>query len=434
MSQEQTLSQRSGSGVGAAAIASPSSLPDVNAETYPFEYVQYLLDQTADFNIFAIPDPQHAETATLTPDDPSDYFGLNGGYGISLRCSLHQFDSLIHSPSTDSGLLVTEAVGESTGTFSCRCFFGPDDSKWSPGQLPPPIIFDPWRSQRFVMLGTEFSFGGSDRFQGYGIGRTFPVTVNGRPELLVGGVGNIMDGFGKLSGLNGTFVLTGRLTSALGFLGNITCRVVDAYGYMNGDREVSPLTAIRDPDTASTFVLLRGQKQDKSVKTTYGPSPGGGLVSLITPSQIRAVQCSFSSRGGGGVHTEKRVGQVVGNMDADVYFDLLAPPGTAQAPVPFTTEENYRFMDRNGQIVGTITTGVVEGISFNLKFPAAPGQAGVRFAGFGPITSGTGPFEGIQGMLTVNSLIGIAPHALSLLHVLQILDPDGKFRRTSRAD
>jgi hypothetical protein len=432
MSQEQVSSQRS-KGAGAAAIASPPSLPDVNAQTYPFEYVQYLLDQTADFNIFAVPDPQHAEAATLTPDDPSDYFGLNGGYGMSLRCRLHHFDSLI-SPDADTGLLVTEAVGESSGTFSCRCFFSPDNFTWSPGRLPPPVIYDPWRSQRFVMLSPEFSFGGGDSFQGYGIGRTFPATVNGRPEVLVGGVGNIMDGFGKLSGLNGTFVLTGTLTSPLGFVGNITCRVVDPYGYINGDREVSSLTAIQDPDPASTFALLRGQKQDKSVKTTYGPSPGGGLVSLITPSQMRAIQCSFSSRGGGGVHTERRVGQVVGSMDAEVFFDLLAPPGTAQAPVPFTTREHYRFIDREGQIAGTITAAVVEGISFDLKFPGAPGQAGVRFAGFGPITGGTGPFEGIQGMLTVNSLIGIAPHALSLVHVLHILDPDGKFRRTSRAD
>jgi hypothetical protein len=32
--------------------------------------VQYLLDQTANFNMFAVPDAKYAETATLTPDDP----------------------------------------------------------------------------------------------------------------------------------------------------------------------------------------------------------------------------------------------------------------------------------------------------------------------------------------------------------------------------
>jgi len=432
MSQEQPSSQTAGSGLGTTSIVSPASLPDVNAETYPFEYVQFLLDQTADLNIFVIPDPEHPDTATLTPDDPSDYFGLNGGYGISLRCAIHHFDSVIQNPSRDTGLPVTEIVGEAAGTFEARCFFS-DDLHWSPGKLPPPAIYDPWRSQRFVMLGTEFSFG-SDKVQGYAIGRTFPVNVNGQPELLVGGVGNIVDGFGKLSGLDGTFVLTGKLTPALGFLGNITCRLVDPYGYVNGDRELSTTTEIPNPDPASVFVLLRGEKHDKSVETTYGPPPGGGQVSLITPSQLRAVHCGFSSRGGGGIRTERRFGQVVGNMVADVYFDLLAPPGTAQAPVPFTTNETYQFTNREGQIVGTLTTGVVEGISFKLKFPAAPGQAGVRFAGFGPITGGTGSFEGVQGMLTVNSLIGIAPHALSLLHVLYILDPEERFRHTGGVD
>ena len=123
------------------------------------------------------------------------------------------------------------------------------------------------------------------------------------------------------------------------------------------------------------------------------------------------------------------VGPVVAEMEADVAFNLMAPPGTAERPVPFTTNEVYTFLDADGQNAGTILAGVVEGISFDLKFPAAPGQPGVRFAGFGPITGGTGQFEGAKGMLTVNSLIGIAPHTLSLLHVLYLADPHQAFRR-----
>jgi hypothetical protein len=78
--------------------------------------------------------------------------------------------------------------------------------------------------------------------------------------------------------------------------------------------------------------------------------------------------------------------------------------------------------------VGKINCGVVEGQSFDLKFPQAPGQPGVRFAGFGPITGGSGVFSQVRGMLTVNSLIGISPHALSLMHVLHIVDPGRSFR------
>jgi len=46
------------------------------------------------------------------------------------------------------------------------------------------------------------------------------------------------------------------------------------------------------------------------------------------------------------LHTEMKVGQVVANMEANVIFNLQAPPGTAEAPVPFTTQELYTFIDR----------------------------------------------------------------------------------------
>ena len=116
-------------------------------------------------------------------------------------------------------------------------------------------------------------------------------------------------------------------------------------------------------------------KKNKNVKTTFGPPPGGGLVSLITPSEMRSVQYQYDIMPGRGPRAEMIVG------------DVLGP-----------------------------------------TFPDGPQQPGVRFAGFGPIQGGTGFFAGVQGMLTVNSLIGISPHALSLMHVLHIIDPDGKYR------
>ena len=40
----------------------------------------------------------------------------------------------------------------------------------------------------------------------------------------------------------------------------------------------------------------------------------------------------------------------------------------------------------------------------------------------------TGVFAGAQGILTVNSLIGISPHTLSLMHCLHLVDPDRRYR------
>jgi hypothetical protein len=272
------------------------------------------------------------------------------------------------------------------------------------------------------MLDCGFAFSNSqDGFRGYGIGRTFPVTVHGRPKCLVGAVGNIMEGCGKFEALEGTYVLTGTITPDLGFLGSITCRVVDPDGKLRTERE--------DPDPEATFIVLRGVKKDATVKTTYGPPPGGGLVSLVTPAQMRSVQYNFTDQQRGGLRSNMQVGQVVvSEYTATVFFNLQAPPGTADAPVPFTTHEIYPFTDANGRPVGAITADISEGVSFGLRLPAAPRQPGVRFAGFGPIVEGTGVFTGVQGMLTVNSVIGIAPHTLSLMHVLHLIDPDGEFR------
>jgi hypothetical protein len=424
---------QSGHDVRGTATLSPP-LPDVNSETYPFDLVQYLLDQVAYLSMFAIPDPEHAETATLTPDDPDDWFGLNGGYGIDIRSVLHRFESTV-PPSLDMSLKVVQAVGEPAGTLRCRWLFSPDDFEWSPGQSPPPTLFDPWRYQSFVMLDCCFTFGsGQDGFHGYGMGRTFPMTVQGRPQLLAGAVGNLTEGFGKFEGLHGTYVCNGTITPLLGFLGNITCRVEDPESAVRTDKEIPALTSIPDPEPGVTTIVLRGEKRDRTIRTEYGPPPDTDLVTLVTPAQMRTAQFRFTDQGHAGLRSEMKKGQIVGELLATVTLDILAQPGTATTPNFFTTHNVYTFFDGKGQTVGTITAEVVLGRSFDLKFPAAPKQPGMRYGGFGPIVEGTGQFGGIQGLVSVNSAIGVAPHALSMLNMLRIVDPAGKFRLGSNRE
>ena len=414
------------------ASAPTLQLPDVNAETYPFEKVQYLLDEVANFNIFALPSADYRGARTLTPDNPQDFFGLNGGYGLAIHNDLHRFDANIRIASGETGLRVNQIVGESQGKLSGGWFFSPPDYKWNPDEMPPATIFDPWSEQSFVVYNNEFNFGDGNNFLVYGIGRTFPITVNGKPGTYVGAVGNVTRGFGKFSGLEGTFVLTGEITQQLEFVGQITCRLVDPFSRVRTDRELTGLNAVSKPFSGSTFVVMRGEKKDKTVKTTFGPPPGGNLVSLITPSQMRSAQFDFTKSGGGGIRTEMRIGQVIGTMDATVFFDLLAPPGTAASPVPFTTEEVYKFTDADGHLVGTLNARIVKGISFGLKFPKARVNRACVLRALVRSRAGRGNFEGARGVLTVNSLIGIAPHTLSLIHVLQIADPDGKYQLSGR--
>jgi len=407
------------------ASGSSRSLPDVNAQTYPYDLVQEMLDQTANISMFVVPVPGYLKHASLNPADTGDWFNLNGGYGLDLLSELHRFESTARISART--VKAPQNVGNATGKFHALCLFSPPDFRWNPNQMPPPWIFDPWRSQKFALQQCELTFGNGHTVRCYGIGRTFPITVNGGHVLMVGAVANIAKGTGKFEGREGTLILSGTITPEMGFMGNINLRVRDVQETLVTQNELAPLEAIRDPDRQATFIELRLVKKDKNVKTTFGPPPGDGRVSLITPSIMRSVQYSYVT-GARGPRTSMTVGEMLGPMEATVFFDLTAPPGTADSPVPFTTQELYTFTDGDDGNAGTISCGVVEGQSFGLKFPQAPGQPGVRFAGFGPIQGGTGPFAGVQGMLTVNSLIGIAPHALSLMHSLYIVDPTGKFR------
>jgi hypothetical protein len=403
------------------------ALPDVNAETYPYELVQHLLDRVANLSLFAVPEPHYAPNGSLLSGAPQDFFGLNGGYGIEFKSVLHRFDSLAQLAGRES-VKVGQAIGERVGSLRCRCLLSDGDPAWEPGKLPNPTMFDAWRSQRWVASDCSFAFDAENAFRGYGLCRTFPVPSAGQPQLVFGAVGNLVDGSGKFFGLEGTYTCNGTLTPDLGFMGSVTLRITDPDGRLRTERRIPEITAIPNPLPIDSYLVLRLEKKNRNVRTTYGPPPGGNLVSLVTPSQIRSVQYNFACEGGGGPRWDMVVGQVIGSMDANVIFDLLAPPGTADAPVPFSTDEIYRFYDDSGHVIGTIKAGVIVGESFQLKFAGAPGQPGVRFGGFGPIREGTGVFEGVQGLLSVNSVIGIAPHALSLLHVLHIVDPKGRFR------
>jgi hypothetical protein len=410
--------------------AEPRKPPiDVNVETYPYDVVQYLLDQTATFTWYATPVPGFFEEATLTPADPKDYFGINGGYGVHLNCDLHPFDSATSVPRGGAGLAVQQAAGAPIGRLRCILLFAPQAHAaplWHPGAEPAPAIFDRWRSQRFVLSNPEFTFYDDERFRGYGVGRTYPSAAAGPGELLFGAVGNVTQGTGAFANHEGLFAFCGRLTANLGFEGLITCRLPDPVGDLR--REESPeLEDTGAARGADTFILLHGQKKDRTVRTEFGPDPGPNLQSLVTPSQMRAVYYG-SARPGRALFASRTTGAVVCGMTADVHFNLNAPPGTAAAPGRFTTNEIYEFVDDCGRALGVVHAQVEEGISFGLRFPAAPGQPGVRFTGFGSVTGGTGAFADARGLLTVNSVIGIAPHALSLTHVLHLVGPRDRFR------
>src|SRR2546423_2002843 len=406
MNQQATPQAPSPSGAG---------LPDLNSGAYSFNFILDLLRQgTADFHFFAVPRP-----ATSRLSDGQDPYFVNGGFVLNICSDLHRINSEIRIPSASEGVRVTQSVGDAQGNLACRFTMAPQDFSWSPGREPKPVLYDRFRAQRFVMLDSEFTFGdGEDSFSGYGVGRTFPQVISGGPSVMAGAVGNITEGRGKFKGLQGTYALNGTITPEFGFRGSITLRVVDWNGSLKSETRIRPLDAMFDPE--ATYIVLHGQKKSQFEKSAYSFAPNGSLQGITAPAEWRSAEYNFSARGYKGLRSQVSVEQVVGNLDATIITNILAAPGTDNSPAAFTTQELYTFFDQNGCTLGTIRTGVVEGDSFNLVFPSASGQPGLRFAGHGPILGGTGAFEGASGMLTVNSFIGISPHVLWLLHVLRV--------------
>jgi hypothetical protein len=398
------------------------ALPDINHETYPFEVVQRLLDEAAYFNMYSLPRPSECHPLLDTASS-----GAVTGFKVGE--DLRRFSSRLNVPSAAQGLGAATQAGESIGSASHRWLLIPDGFAALPDLEPPRVALDISRSQRFVMLDSHFSFGeGDDGFIGFGTGATYPSSHNGQRQLLVAAVGNIMEGRGRFKRHEGTYTYCGRI-SARGFQGNLLLRVMDPEGTLRTDASLPTLQRIPDPEPGITYLVFRGQKRDRNQKTEYVFSSDGSITGLHVTQQLRDLQVDAAVLRGSQVRAAAQLGPEIGSMTAQITFNLLNPgaPGTGISPIPFKSYNTYTFFDREGKEIGTIEADGGEGRTFNLALPAAPGQRALRFGGFGPIVRGTGWFHGIEGLMTDNSVVGIAPHALATFYVLRINDPEGRF-------
>jgi hypothetical protein len=421
----QAVPRQSATGPAGGGTSAPSpSLPDINAETYPFETVLHLLDQAAFFNMYSVPDPQHTHAAILATGNPKDVIG------IEVREVLHRFDVIVQAPTRETGLRAVNTTRESVGEFSHRWMLIPDDFVASPDREPSPTLLDPSRSQRFAMLGGICKFGdGQDGFYGFGTGRTFPMTVNGRAQLLVGAVGDISEGFGKFKGHEGTYTYCGSIAPDRGFQGNLLCRVMDPTGSLRTESTLPYRGAVPGPEPELTYIVFRGQKKNRDDKTSYTFGPDGLPSGFKLGQELRIVDLDFTRQGREGLRSRVRVGEVIGEMQSQVFLNLLNPgaPGTGAAPIPFGSRNEFTFTDSEGRPIGSFTAQGGEGRTFNATLAGAPGQQALRFGAFQMLVNGTGELSGIQGLLTDNSIVGVAPHATSTVYTLCLIDPNGKY-------
>jgi hypothetical protein len=400
--------------VGPGAGKSPG--PNINAET-----LQRLVDEAAHFNMFSIPDSAGGSDVRIRATGRGD-----GVIGLRVSETLHRFDVSVQPPAPERPLRARNVVGEAAGRFTHRWMVIPDDFVAAPGREPPPTVLDPSRSQRFVMLDSVCAFGtGKDGFRGFGAGRTFPVTSDGRRQLLAVAIGNVMEGFGRFKGHDaGTYVYCGRLSFQHGFMGNVLLRVMDSQGTLHTSNSLPPLESILDPEPGVTYIVFRGEAVPSDAVTPR-IGPNGQLQGLNVEQGLRLLHLDFKAKGHSGLQSVGRVGQMIGRILAQVSFDPTAPGGTALDPIPFTTFDEFTFFDREGRTVGGFTGDSSEGRVFNIL---VGGQKGIRFGGVGRLLSGTGPFKGIEGLLTDNSVVIFTPHVSASVYMLRIHDPDGRFR------
>lgn len=394
----------------------PSVVTAPSPAKYAPEVLQRLIDQAAYFNALSLSASQYGSAAIQ--GQGSDCTGFR------VEEDLHRLAVTVQPPTAEGGLKASNTMGESFGKFKHRWLFVPDHFVGAPDREPTPTPLDPSRSQRFVMLDGVCTFGdGKNGFRGFGAGVTFPIASHTGTQLLAATVGTILEGFGSFKDhQEGTYVHCGTLSAERGFTGNLLLRVMDFQNTLRTNGSLPALRAQTFPETDVTYIVFRGQAVE-SDPVTPRLAPDGQLRGLKVVQGLRLI--NLMSGLDDGPRSVARIGQVIGKITAHVDFNPAAPGGTPLNPIPFTTFDEIDFVDDAGQSIGGFTADSSEGRVFNIRIA---GQGGIRFGGVGPVLNGTGPFQGMTGLLTDNSVVVFQPHVSASLYVLRLHDPGGRFR------
>jgi len=401
--------------------AGPPRLPDLNAETNPFWMVQGLLGQSGYINLFAI---------TNSFKEITDSGKVIGFEGIQ---TVHVFDIKTQAP-TEHGIHSDNAIGQPYGEHQFKLLIIPEDYHAIPNQTPPRTAYDPTRRQRFVLTTSDLTLGapgGSTvALSLFGTGRIFDQPdANGTRSL--GGVSIVLSGPGSMEGRETMAVFNGRFDDNGGFHGNINLE-----SWQLGDvpslTNKTPLSKHPSHRTDDSYMMLRYEKPvytgpDGKINVkpeglaSYIFGPHGMPVGGHTENPLKLIQTEFEIEAAT-IETEVHTGEQIGNLSGNVYFDLTYPAGTPLIPSNYVSRNLMTFFAKSGKEVGSFVASVEEGRSFTLKLPGLKDQIAVNFAGFGPITEGRGIFEGISGIWSDNSSIGISPFATVGLGVFRFFN------------
>jgi hypothetical protein len=417
-----------GASASSAAGAAPPDVPGLPAgkdpETYRLEAVTHLLQQAAYFPLYSVANP-------LSPNRPIPS-AAGEMIGVEVNEESHRFDIRVEQPTCERGLPAANRVGEAAATVHIRWLVIPDDFVAAPDREPPPTPLDPSRSQRFCMLQGQFRF--KDRqgsgFHGFGTGRTFPARSAGRPQLWLGAVIDVLQGYGRLRGLSGTVCVNGHIEPPTSLALNLLVRMVDPEGRLRARDTLTPPWQAPGAPPDAVFLTFLGEP-DPERPTRLIAGPGGRMIGSEVHERLRLVHLDFEVGTHAGLRAGATTGPVVGSLSGTLFFSP-SPGAEPPSPIPFQTRDGvFTFCDRHGKVVGTLQADIVEGRAFATRLAGAPLPV-FRFAGFGPFLGGTGAFGDAAGMLSLNAAISVFPRTLSNLYVLRVADADGRFRAACR--
>lgn len=396
----------------------PTFPPGVDPTTYRLESVNALLKRVAFFSLFSVP----SDTPNIPLPMPGDPTRLRG---IIVHENVHSFD--IGVMQSDNRLLACNTLGQHAGTVQIHWMVVPDDFEAGPGREPPPTALDPTRSQRFVMMNGEFRFDDPQQsgFHGFGAGRTFPTLVGNQPQLRIGAVVEILEGFGRLKGHTGNVVVNGFIAPPSGLALNLMVRIMDPNENLRLRNEPESIVPMPPTDPEATFFVLLGEG-DPDNPITLNTAPDGRVLGAKVHERLRLVHVNFGITGG--LESQNSEGPIVATLSFLLDFNLFDP----RIPFPFQTQQGkFSFFDGDQCPIGTLEANIAEGRAFRTELEGAP-MSIFRMVGFGPFLSGSGEFANASGMLSLNGAISVFPRNPSLFYVFRFYDPEGRLRARFR--
>lgn len=393
-----------------------------NPETYMIDEVSRLLKSAAYFPIFSVANP-------ASPNKPLPLNSLTPFLlkGVEVNEQLHRFDIRVSGLSNGAGLRASNTIGEPVARVQIRWMPMPDDFEAGPGREPPTTILNPFTSQRFCMLDghLEFEDGHGTGFKAFGAGRTFPVKEGGETRLRIGAVIDILEGLGNFAGLGGTVVVNGFIQPPEGLALQLMVRLMDPEGKLPTTTDLAPVKPLPHPDPNAVFVTVMGEVDpDQPVELNLGPD--GRILGSNVHELLRLVHVGFDIDHDAGLRAAITEGPIIGSVAARLHFNPFNP--LPISPIQ-TTRGVFTFFDQDRHVVGTVNSNMTEGRALRTELQGAPMPV-FRFGGFGMITGGTGQFDGVSGLMTMNSIISVFPRTLSNLYILRFFDPEGKIRET----